>query len=381
MSHPLLTLFPALKSRVQPVSLGDFPTAVARLEGIQAETSHSALYIKRDDASASAYGGNKVRTLEVLFGLALAAGAREVVATGAYGSNHAAATVLHAGRAGLLASAILFPQPGSWAALENLRVTVARAHAFSALRHWSFLPLSMLLHRRTDRFIMAPGGATPEGALGYVAAGLELAQQVARGELLTPHRIVLGVGSTCTTAGLLVGLVHARRLGLLPEPAPSLVAVRVTPWPITSRVRILNLARRTARLLSDLADDPRLGIERAELGSLLEIDAGELGAGYGRPTAAGREAMALFARRGLPALDTTYSAKAAACFLRHARAGDSGPLLFWCTKSSAPLPAISGLDLARARPRVRRWMARVERDLAARGELPRGLELVSEAGS
>ena len=76
-------------------------------------SSASDAYVKREDESAEVYGGNKVRTLEFLFGEALARGARRIYSTGAFGSNHAAATVLHAPRVGLESGALLFPQPPS----------------------------------------------------------------------------------------------------------------------------------------------------------------------------------------------------------------------------------------------------------------------------
>lgn len=50
-------------------------------------------FIKRDDVSSPIYGGNKVRTLEALFGRARAAGVRRIYSTGAFGSNHALAAV------------------------------------------------------------------------------------------------------------------------------------------------------------------------------------------------------------------------------------------------------------------------------------------------
>jgi D-cysteine desulfhydrase len=96
------------------------------------------------------------------------------------------------------------------------------------------------------------------GALGYVSAALELAEQIEAGVLPPPRRIVVGIGSTCTTAGLLVGLDLARRLGIgFRNAEPELVAVRVTPWPVTSRFRILGLAERTARVVAALAGTRR----------------------------------------------------------------------------------------------------------------------------
>jgi D-cysteine desulfhydrase len=358
MPLPLFQAFPALEGRLDPVALGEFPTRVERVGKLErALDSTAPLFVKRDDLTSPIYGGNKVRTLEVLFGLARASSFRHITAVGAFGSNHAVATALHAARAGLEPRAILFPQPISRAALENLRVTAARASELLALRHWSVVPYAMWRARRRRSYVMAPGGATPEGALGYVAAALELAAQVAAGELEAPRQVRIGVGSTCTTAGLLVGFELATRLGLGFTRVPGVVAVRVTPWPVTSRFRILSLAVRTSALLAELCEDPTLRLRERELGPRLIVDGEELGAGYGKPTSRGLEAIELFRATSGITLDTTYSAKAAASFVRAARAGAVGPLLFWSTKSSAPLPAIQPAELEHLPPHVKRWLS------------------------
>jgi D-cysteine desulfhydrase len=215
----------------------------------------------------------------------------------------------------------------------------------------------MWLARGAGRSLMVPGGATPEGALGYVSAALEVAEQVAQGVLPAPRRIYIGVGSTCTTAGLLVGFALAARRGLGFR-TPEIVAVRVTPWPVTSRYRILGLAVRTSALLAKLARDPALELGRAELAPGLAIDGAQLGAGYGLPSDAGYEAIASFRRLALFELDTTYSAKSAAAFVSAARGRPDGPLLFWSTKSTRALPDVSDAELERAPAIARRWLAR-----------------------
>jgi 1-aminocyclopropane-1-carboxylate deaminase/D-cysteine desulfhydrase-like pyridoxal-dependent ACC family enzyme len=360
--YPLHRFWPQLASRLPRAVLGDFPTPLERLEAIR--TGGTPAYVKRDDLSSPIYGGNKVRTLETLFGAAIAAGQREILAVGAFGSNHALATVLHAPRVGLEPGAILFPQPESWAALENIRETLALARRLIVVPHWSLIPASMLAARRQGRAIMAPGGATPTGALGYVNAALELAQQLADSGLEPPRRLYLGIGSTCTTAGLLVGFAHAarRRLGFL-EP-PTVVAVRVTPWPVTSRFRVLSLARRTSRYLAELTGDAALELSAQELGARLEIDGSELGAGYGKPTPNGLRTIDWFTEHTALRLDTTYSAKSAAAFLRAVRARADGPHLFWSTKSTAPLPGTAAALIATP-PRLLRWVERASFSLGA----------------
>jgi len=245
-----------------------------------------------------------------------------------------------------------------------------------ALPHWSALPFGIAWahvaeRRREERpFIMVPGGATPEGAVGYVAAAFELARQVARAELPKPDRVVIGVGSTCTSAGLLLGFTLAARLGIgfidvrgRPAP-PNLVSVRVTPWPVTSAFRIVGLAVRTSQLLSVLAGDPTLALDGRELRPKLSVDGRFLGGGYGHTTEAGLRAMRTFHDAGGPELDTTYSAKSGACFLDILTRRMPGVTLYWATKSTAPLPDVV---VSETWPRrVRKWIARAERELKSK---------------
>jgi len=356
--RPLLTHLPTLRGRVRFVELGQFPTEVETLGSLVPELGGKDAYVKRDDVTAEVYGGNKVRTLEVLFGDALERGARRIYSTGAFGSNHATATVLHAPSAGLESGALLFPQPPSKTARDNLELIATRAHAFRPLRHWSALPFAMwhLRGSEPNSVVMPPGGAIPMGALGYVSAALELAEQIRGGLLPEPARIVVGVGSTCTSAGLLVGLRVARRLGLgFERSLPRVVSVRVSPWPVTSAVRIASLARRTSAFLAGLAGDTKLEFGFSELHAGLTVDPRFLGEGYGRVSRSGLEAIRRFDDFGRRALDTTYAAKSAAGFLRWIE-DHPGPSLYWATKSSQPLPAANPGALEALPGRVQDWL-------------------------
>jgi D-cysteine desulfhydrase len=312
------------------------------------------VWVKRDDVSGRAYGGNKVRTLEALFGRARADGARRIWAVGAYGSNHVLATLLHAPAAELEAGAILFPQPPTPCAAENLVATLGARPPLVRLWSWAGVPWAIVRERRDRRsFVMVPGGATPEGALGYVSAALEVVAQVAAGEAPLPARIFVGVGSTCTSAGLLLGLWLAARRGMCAA-RPLVCPVRVTPWPVTSAWRIVSLAARTSKLLAELAGTPEAS--RGELGAGLDVIGGFIGRGYGHTTEAGLRAAEAFAAAGGPPLDTVYSAKSAAGML--ARFDGPGPVLFWATKSSRPLPPRAPDALAGAPPAIARWLKR-----------------------
>jgi D-cysteine desulfhydrase len=338
---------PRLAARIPWVPLGQWPTPLTAVA-----VEGGTVWVKDEGLSNPVYGGNKIRTLEVWLGRARELGARRIWSIGAYGSNHSIATVLHAPAAGLAAGAVVFPQPSSEWAVENCSALLATGCPIVRLRSVVEVPFAaFVLGRRAGALVMPPGGATTIGAFGAMSAAFELAEQIAAGCAPPPRRIVLAIGSTCTTAGLLAGFALAHAAGVWRWPAPIIHGVRVTPWPVTSRLRIAEYAQRTLARAEQLGG-PRVGIALDELYGRLVVDGRELGPGYGRVTERGTSAMTSL--RG-PRLDGVYSAKAAAALLRLHRAG-RGPLVFWSSKSTAVLPPASRETL-RAAPRVlRRWL-------------------------
>jgi len=376
--------------RVPWVALGTWPTPLTELA-----LDGGSLWIKHEGEAHPRYGGNKVRTLEAWLGHVRDMGARRIWAIGAYGSNHAVATVIHAPAAGLDAGAMVFPQPYSPWAAENCGALVASGCPLIRLASVVQVPFAAwrLARREPDAVVMPPGGATPVGTFGALSAAFEIADQIAAHVAPPPRRIVLAVGSICTAAGLLAGLALAQAVGVWRWPVPIVHGVRVTPWPVTSRVRTADLARRTLIRVEQLGG-PRVAITLRELVRRLVIDGRELGRGYGRATPQSDAAMlelgALEARSladaarstaadatapagahadagdaatrdrpalHVPRLDGVYSAKAAAALLRLHRAG-VGPLLFWSSKSTATLAPPTPAAIDRAPPAIARWLRR-----------------------
>jgi D-cysteine desulfhydrase len=334
------------------VRLGEYPTPVEHLPAL------GDVWLKREDLSSPLYGGNKVRTLETLFADARSKGIKRVWTLGAYGSNQALAAILHGNKIGLETGVVLFPQRATPTAAENLRASVSHGAHVKMLRTIATFPLHWwkLGHSRTD-YLVPPGGAIPLGALGHVGAALEIAEQVAAGKVPAPAHIVLAVGSTCTTAGLLVGLPLARHMGMWPGELPTLHAVRVTPWPVTARFMVLKLARATARYLEQ-GGGPRVGVQP----HMLVLNDKHLGWGYARITRDGLAAAARFRQLQAPPLDTTYAAKSGAALLRML---GGGPTLFWCTKSSVPLPSLDTEKLAAVPSYIQRWLNRADNSNAS----------------
>ncbi len=345
------------KLRIPWVRLGDWPTPIEKIF-----VDQRPIWVKCEGASSPLYGGNKVRTLEAWLGHARAAGFRKIWAMGAYGSNHAIATILHARAVGLDAGAILFPQPHSEWAEENLSAMVATGADLMRLRSVIEVPFAGLRIARRDRhaIVMPPGGATPVGTFGAMSAAFEVVEQVHAGIAPPPTRIVVAIGSTCTSAGLLAGFSLAHAIGAWPWSVPIVHAVRVTPWPVTSRVRTAHLALRSLQRIAQLGG-PRNEIGLAQLVRRLVVDGDELGSGYGVVTRDCDRAMRRLANAGAPRLDGVYSGKAAAALLRlhggaatRGAAAEAEAIMLWSTKSTVRLPPAS--DLRGAPAALREWL-------------------------
>src|SRR5438270_1732216 len=93
-------------ARFNPVRFAHLPTPLEPLPRLSEALSSAggggpSLWIKRDDCTGLATGGNKTRKLEYLLGDALAQGADTLITLGALQSNHARQTAAAAARLGL----------------------------------------------------------------------------------------------------------------------------------------------------------------------------------------------------------------------------------------------------------------------------------------
>ena len=308
------------------VVLGHGPTPVRRLDGLPA--TGAQIWVK-DDGLYGAYAGNKARKLEWLLGQAQRRGARTVITGGAIGTNHGLATALYARDLGMRCVLVLVPQPESVHVrrqLGRIRETGAELHfargTVSALTRAALLIAGHTGPRLRPPYLILPGGSTPLGCVGYVEAGLELARQVADGEIPEPSHVLLAAGTGGTAAGLVLGL----RLGGLRTRVVAVVVNDLTP---VGAGGIARLARRTARLLERRG----VALPRTEIGRhSLDAPTDWLGRGYGHPTAAGERATAAFAEAGVT-LEPVYTAKAAAAVLdfRDREELGPGPVLYWHT--------------------------------------------------
>src|SRR4030095_13976732 len=230
----LVRRFPAL-ARLPRHALTTLPTPVQPLARLASRRNLGALWIKRDDLTGPLYGGNKPRKLEFLLGAAQQRGRRAVITFGGIGTHHGLATAICARDAGLHAVLVLLPQPVT----EHVRHCLLLDQAVGAELHLAGsvagvaavaprLCASGILRGR-PLAIIPTGGSSARGAIGYVNAACELADQVRAGTLPEPDAIFvpLGSGGTaacpvlgCRLAGLRTRVVSVLVTDLLP-PSPS----------------------------------------------------------------------------------------------------------------------------------------------------------------
>ena len=290
------------------------PTPVRRVE-----IDGRAPWVKDEARAGVPYGGNKVRKLAWLLADAVEAGVTDVLTVGATGSHHVVATATYARTLGIRTHAVLFPQPETAHVLRNAALVAERCATVRRVPGWTRGALALasqaarIRHEtgRTPRILPA-GGSNALGTLGWLHAGLELAEQIRRGELPAPRRIYVPFGTGGTAAGLWAGLALAGSNA-------EIVAVRVVTRAVANRLTLERLARGALALHGT----------GARLGPLRITDAQYAG-GYGRFDEAIARAVAAGRDAGL-AVETTYSGKALAACLAE---WDGADVLFVQTASA-----------------------------------------------
>jgi 1-aminocyclopropane-1-carboxylate deaminase/D-cysteine desulfhydrase-like pyridoxal-dependent ACC family enzyme len=352
----LAARFPRLAARLPRLSLGAWPTPLATVPSLAGAVGCPALLVKDDSLAAPGYGGNKVRKLEHLLADARARGCDAVVTFGAVGSNHVLATALHASALGLHCHAVLTDQPPSPRVADTLRwhallgTTLHTAEGLAGSRATA-TAIRAAHPGGPDAIAEIPwGGSSPLGAIGFVAAGLELAAQLAMDGQRPPQAIYLPLGTMGTVAGLALGL---RLAGLT---TTRIVAVQVVPPVVASRDGLAVLVTAANALMTQL--DPAVPLLDDPLASI-DHRTDCFGGGYAVATPAAARAVALAAEAGL-ALETTYSGKALAALIADAPRLDPsrGPVIFWVTCNRQPKPAgLADVDTRAIPTALRRYLA------------------------
>jgi len=237
-------------------------------------------------------------------------------------------------------------------------------------------------------WVMGPGGLCTPGVLGQAGGALELAEQIARGELPDPDGIVLAMGSTCTTAGLALGVAIARKLGMPAfrqpgfriygqpvHPAPMYMqklfgALKSETMPMAIGRSMRDAAAQLAALGGPDVTEEAMAVLRSDV--VISVDAAITGK-YGAHSKTSRAAKEAYDRTadgpdGAPAmwLCGHFSAKSFALLLKLLREDDAAGrprrrLVFWQTKSAVQPRGNSDewqalVDQCRKASGLRKWL-------------------------
>jgi len=312
----LLSRFPALPFVQAPSLVEPMPRLAAPLG------AGARLFVKRDDAIAFGFGGNKVRKLAFVAADAAHLDADTLITAGGVQSNHARVTAAAAAKLGMRAILVANgPAPSQRTANALLDALLGAEVVYVASRDLRAPTMDDIARRvraeGAHPYVIPIGASTPLGALGFVLAVAELLEQMP-----APDVIIHSTSSGGTQAGLVAG---CRLLGL-----------RTRVIGISADETAAVLQQQIAAIVDGIRD--RLGVRVNE--SLIEVDDRFVGDGYGIPTDASREAIDLAARTEAIFLDPTYTAKAMAgliAYVREKKFEQSQTILFWHTGGQVAL--------------------------------------------
>jgi L-cysteate sulfo-lyase len=307
------------------------PTPIQRLARLErALGCHDCppIYVKRDDLMSIGGGGNKLRKLEFLIGEALAQGCDTFITTGARQSNHARLSAAAAARAGLACELVLTDTVArdDEAYRRNGNVLLDDLFGATVLRRPAGVDALAVARERADQLIAAgrrayvvgSGGSSPLGCLGYAVCAEEIIAQEQAAGMRFAH-IIVPNGSSGTHAGLAAGLKAA-------GDEPARIESFTVLAPIgTARTTTAELAAQTLALINP---------DSAFAAEDIVVSGGQLGEGYGVPTAAMFDAVRLVARSEGLLLDPVYGGKAFAGMIAAIREGawrSDEPVLFIMT--------------------------------------------------
>ena len=302
-----LDRFPRIDLCHVPTPLEFMPRLTQHLGGPQ-------IWIKRDDCTGMALGGNKARKLEFLLGEALQQGADHVVTLGALQSNHVRQTAAAAARLGLACTVILehrHPNP-DYAYLHNGNMLLDGLLGAEIVNCPGGTDMPAALRQVGDQlrakghrpYLIPSGGSNPLGTLGYVKAAQELLLQAQEKKFALDH-VVVASGSAGTQAGLVVGLA-------VQTSTASVQGFAVSQAEHLQHQRVAALAAATARFIGHTDELPPQAVR---------VNADYLGEGYSIPSAAMVDAVQQVARLEGILLDPVYTGKAMAGLMDWARTG------------------------------------------------------------
>ncbi|MDE3155735.1 MAG: pyridoxal-phosphate dependent enzyme [Acidobacteriota bacterium] len=287
--------------------IGLFPTPLVPLPRLSEQLGID-LWLKRDECSGLAIGGNKTRKLEFILADARARGYHTLVTIGPLTSNHTMMTAAAARRAGFDIHCIVGgaePPKSTWSGNLLLLDYMGATLHFSPINYAQPSDAEVAaLRALADRVVAEtggywiPGGGTmPEAEPGYMNAIAEIAGQ--RGGRFDFDHIVVAYGTGSTTTGILLGL------------ALGGFGARLHPVAVASRHAVQDVFKASppAQLFLESSAHFGLGFTAADVPPH-EVVFGFAEEGYGVPNAGSDAAIRLLASTEGYFLDSVYTAKA-----------------------------------------------------------------------
>lgn len=312
---------------VPHLQCGSYPTPLVEAKRLGTTLGGPRIFIKHDDLTGPGYGGNKVRKLEYVLAQALADEAEFTITVGAETSNHARITAALAARLGLRSILVLNRLNHDETRKILKPATPYLADLFGSDIHFvetrdervpTMQAIANELRFAGRRVAEIPLGASiPLGALGYVRAAQELAQQLASQDLAVNY-IFHASSSGGTQAGLLVGCYLAglktRIIGVSPDEPSGAIEAEVSTI-VKGLVEMLEMA------------------EDGPYQSPVVLDQ-FIGPGYGIASPESEAAIKLLARTEGVLLDPAYTSKAMAAlisWIQEGRLTARDNVVFWHT--------------------------------------------------
>lgn len=310
------------------VNLGFFPTPIVQLVGLSSILGGPDIFIKRDDLTGLAFGGNKTRKLEFILGDALAKGCDTVITAGAAQSNHCRQTAAAAAQLQLECHLMLGGN-----APDNANGNLLLDQLLGSEIHWSGenrkgedIPklFELLKAKGKNPYVVPYGGSNEFGAYAFIRAMEEIENQIDTSQFST---IVFASSSGGTQAGMMLGKALLKK-------QYDLVGVAIDKegmGGVSFGRFVLDLANKTSEHI-----DANVSFTDQDL----ILDHSYVGAGYGVIGEAEKEAISLTAKYEGILLDPVYTGRAMAGLIDMIRSGKlikEDKVLFWHTGGAPAL--------------------------------------------
>ena len=285
--------------KFERIKLGHFPTPIEHLKNVSQHLDGPNIFIKRDDCTGLATGGNKTRKLEFLIPDAIKNKAELIVTVGAIQSNHARQTAAACSLKGLKCLIILeqrlkdppdaYMNSGNVFLNKLLGAEVMLCPKDQDILEYSTKVVEDIKSKGTNVYFIPGGGSNSIGALGYVECFKEILEKNSKYNFT---HIIHATGSSGTQAGLLAGKKYF-------QSQLQIIGISVRYEKKIQEEKVYNEAKKACeKLKCDVLD-------KSEVVAYDDY----IGSGYGEPTDGMIEATNLLAKKEAILLDPVYSGK------------------------------------------------------------------------